>query len=81
MKKISTIIVSSDGDFAFLVGDRLVQIKDFRFDFKSKEVTNISLSFTSNTLAKEFENMLKDGGINGLNHTVAQYDFFQLIPT
>ena len=76
MNKISTTIVSSDGDFAFLVGDRLVQIKDFHFDFKSKEITNISLSFTSNTIAKEFESMLKDGGINGLKHTVAQYEFF-----
>jgi hypothetical protein len=76
----SDIVASSDGDFAFLIGENLVQLKDFHFDFKTKVISKVTLSFTCNEKAKETEQMLRKEGHLDVKIVEAKYNFFSRFP-
>ena len=76
----SDIVASSDGDFAFLIGDNLVQLKDFHFDFKSKVISKVTLSFASNEKAKQTKEMLESEGHHDEKIVETKHNFFSRFP-
>ena len=54
MLKEIICIVSSESNFSVIVGCSLLQIKDFHFDCKNREIITVLMCFSCNETAKQY---------------------------
>jgi hypothetical protein len=72
----STVICSSDGDFAMYIGSEMIQMKDFHFDFKTNSISKISLGLSDNELGIRMFERLKQLGGEDIVFKPAEFPFF-----
>ena len=76
IKGESQCIVSSDGDFAMMVGEKLIMVKEFHYYFKKKKIKNITLFFSSDDIAKESNEVCISNDILRGSLEYSKYSFF-----
>ena len=72
----STVICSSDSDFAMYIGSEMIQMKDFHFDVKTNSISKISLGLSDNELGIRMFERLKQLGVEDIVFKPAEFPFF-----
>jgi len=72
----SSFIIGNDADFMMLVGSNSIQLKDFNHCMRTSKITNITLMFSSNALAKQMHIKLQTFGDKSSIFKPSEYEFF-----
>ena len=60
----SDMVIANDGDFAMYVGREMIQLRNFKYCRKNKEIHSLSLGFACNNLAQLAKQILDDESNN-----------------